>query len=58
MNLFWLPGARAARTAAIDYIAQDNPRAALAQLDEIERHTDLLTRHPDMGRGGASQGHA
>lgn len=56
MNLFWLPRARAARTAAIDCIAQDNPRAALAQLDEIERHTGLLMQHSDMGREGRCRG--
>lgn len=32
--------ARAARTDAIEYIAQDSPRAALGQLDGIEKQTD------------------
>lgn len=56
MRLQWLPRARAAREAAIEYIAQDNPRAALGQLDEIERQTDLLPLHPDMGRSGRKKG--
>lgn len=56
MRLQWLPRARAAREAAIEYIAQDNLRAALGQLDEIERQTDLLPLHPDMGRSGRKKG--
>jgi toxin ParE1/3/4 len=51
-----LPRARAARQAAIEFIAQDNPRAALGQLDEIERQTDLLPSQPNMGRPGRKKG--
>ena len=56
MKLVWTPRARKARTAAIDYIAQDSPRAALGQLDEIERQSDLLIAHPEMGRPGRVDG--
>lgn len=56
MILEWLPRARAARQAAIEYIAQDSPRAALGQLDQIERQTDLLPSQPDMGRPGRKRG--
>jgi len=56
VKLQWLPRARAARKAAIDYIAQDNPRAAIGQLDEIERQTDLLLLQPELGRIGRKQG--
>jgi len=56
LRLEWLPRARAARQAAIEYIAQDNPRAALGQLDEVERQTDLLPSQPDMGRPGRKKG--
>lgn len=52
MNLVWLPAARANRREAIDYIARDNPHAALRQLDEIERQADILTEHPQIGRPG------
>ena len=52
MQIIWLSRARIAREAAIEYIAQENVLAALAQLDEIERHTDLLSTHPEMGRMG------
>jgi toxin ParE1/3/4 len=54
--IVWLPAARANRTDAIEYIARDNPVAALDQLDEIERQSDLLADHPEMGRKGRKQG--
>ena len=56
MIIAWLARARQQREAAIDYIAQDSARAALAQLDEIERQVDMLMQHPDMGRPGRRQG--
>lgn len=56
MELVWTPRARRTRQAAIDYIAQDNPVAALSQLDEIERQTDMLIQHPEMGRPGRVDG--
>jgi len=56
MHVSWTPRARAEREAAIDYIAQDNPIAALDQLDEIERQTNLLTTQPKMGRIGRVKG--
>lgn len=51
-----MPTARAEREAAIEYIAQDNPQAALGQLAEIERQTDLLPSQPEMGRPGRKKG--
>lgn len=56
MKLEWLPRASAARQAAIEYIAEENPQAALGQLEEIERQTDLLPLQPDMGRAGRKKG--
>ncbi|WP_321959337.1 type II toxin-antitoxin system RelE/ParE family toxin [Burkholderia cenocepacia] len=56
MELVWTPRARRAREAAIDYIAQDNPLAALGQLDEIERQTDMLIENPEIGRPGRVDG--
>lgn len=56
MRLAWTPQAQRDRQAAIDYIAQDNPIAALGQLDEIERQTDMLVQHPRMGRPGRVDG--
>jgi toxin ParE1/3/4 len=56
MHVSWTPRARAEREAAIDYIAQDNPLAALDQLDEIEQQTSLLNTQPKMGRVGRVKG--
>lgn len=56
MKLEWTPRARAERTDDIDYIAQDNPSAALSQLDRIEYQTDMLIQHPEIGRAGRKQG--
>ncbi|CEH37985.1 type II toxin-antitoxin system RelE/ParE family toxin [Xanthomonas euvesicatoria pv. euvesicatoria] len=56
MELVWIPRARRARQEAIEYIAQDNLGAALGQLDEIERQTDMLIQHPEMGRPGRRDG--
>jgi len=56
MQLVWTPRAHRARSAAIDYIAQDSPAAALRQLDEIERQTDMLLRFPELGRPGRIDG--
>jgi len=56
MVLVWTPRAHRARNATIDYIAQNNPAAALSQLDEIERQTDMLMRFPEMGRPGRIDG--
>ena len=35
---------------AITYIAADNPAAAMALVDTIEKSLDDLTSHPHMGR--------
>lgn len=56
MDIVWLPMARANRTNAIDYIAQENPRAALDQLDEIEQQSDMLAEYPEIGRAGRRRG--
>jgi toxin ParE1/3/4 len=56
MMLEWLPMAIEERFAQLDYIAQDNPLAAITQDEEIERQTDLLTTQPKMGRMGRAKG--
>ena len=56
MRLAWTVRARHARAAAIDFIAQDNPEAALSQLAEIERQTGRLPHHPAIGRPGRVPG--
>lgn len=56
MKLEWTPRAREERGAAIEYIAQENPTAALDQLDKIVQQIDMLLQHPEMGRPGRKQG--
>ncbi len=54
--LVWLQRALNDRDAQLDYIAQDNPLAAVAQGDRIEGQVELLLQHPKMGRPGRMQG--
>lgn len=56
MKIVWLPQAQANRMDLIAYIAQENPRAALDQLDEIEQQIDRLLDYPEMGRVGRKHG--
>lgn len=56
MILIWLPVAIEERFDQLDYIAQDNPLAAIEQDEEIERQTNLLTSQPKMGRVGRERG--
>lgn len=56
MFISWSTQARAERRAAIDYIAQDDPFAALNQLSEIEQQAELLVTQPEMGRVGRVKG--
>lgn len=50
MTLRWLASATRTRFEQLDFIAQDNPAAAVKLDLEIERQTDLLADHPLMGR--------
>ncbi len=54
--LAWLTVATNERFDQLEYIAQDNPLAAITQDEEIERQTDLLTTQPEMGRPGRVRG--
>jgi toxin ParE1/3/4 len=56
MRLLWTPRARRAHASAIACIAENNPIAALEQLDEIERQIDLLQANPELGRNGRVEG--
>jgi toxin ParE1/3/4 len=57
VKLFWLLRARADVSSAIAYIASEDPRVALQQLDEIERQTDRLIEYPELvGWGDAQRG--
>ena len=54
--LVWLKRAIYDRDAQIDYIAQDNPLAAVSQGDRIDEQVDMLLQHPQIGRPGRQQG--
>ena len=54
--LVWLKRALDDRDAQLDYIAEDNPLAAVAQGDRIDEQVDHLLLHPKMGRPGRKQG--
>lgn len=54
--LVWLKRAIHDRDAQIDYIAQDNPLAAVSQGDRIDEQVDMLLQHPQIGRPGRKQG--
>lgn len=56
MLLVWLRRAIADRDAQLDYIAQDNPRAAIEQGDRIAHQVGQLIQHPQMGREGRKHG--
>jgi toxin ParE1/3/4 len=54
--LVWLKRAIHDRDAQLDYIAQDNPLAAISQGDRIDEQVDILLQQPQMGRQGRKQG--
>ena len=56
MILRWVPIAIIERYDQLDYIALDDPLAAISQDEEIEQQTNLLTTQPKMGRIGRTKG--
>lgn len=56
MKLVWLPLAINQRYDQLDYIALDDPSAAISQDKEIEQQTNLLPTQPKMGRAGRVKG--
>lgn len=56
MRLLWSPSAVADRTDIFDYIAAENPAAALASDTAIARHVERLRRFPNAGRIGRVEG--
>ncbi|NBX05841.1 MAG: type II toxin-antitoxin system RelE/ParE family toxin [Betaproteobacteria bacterium] len=56
MSIRWLPQAQRNRLEQLDYIAQDNPLAAIRQDEQIERQINILVTHPKMGRPGRVAG--
>lgn len=56
MNLEWLPMALQDFDGIIEYIADDNPIAAIEQGDEIEQQVSALSANPRIGRPGRVKG--
>ena len=56
MIVEWRAKAREDRNNIFDYIAEDNPTAALELDDEIEQKTDALPEHPELYRVGRRRG--
>lgn len=56
MQIKWLRRALNDLENIADYIALDNPAAALSMLDTIEAITDGLADHPKRGRDGRVPG--
>jgi len=56
MILSWGTVAINERYDQLDYIAMDDPLAAILQDHEIEQQTSLLTSQPEMGRVGRTKG--
>lgn len=56
MRLYWTGRAERDADEITDYIAKDNPVAAVEVRDEIERRVDLLPDHPYLGRTGQAKG--
>ena len=52
MILVWLPSVNATRIEQLNYIAEDNPAAAIDQDAQIETQVDMLLDYPAMGRPG------
>lgn len=56
MMVRWLLEASQQRYDQLDYIAQENPIAAIQLDEEIETQTESLAQHPRIGREGRVTG--
>lgn len=56
MIVEWRPKASEDRNRIFDYIAQDNPSAALELDDRIEQQTDALPERPELYKSGRVRG--
>jgi toxin ParE1/3/4 len=56
MIVAWSVYAFADREAIFDYVAANNPRAAVSLDDRIESRVEGLAQFPEMGRPGRVQG--
>ena len=56
MKLLWTELARDDRRSIREYIAQDNPVAAVELDEQLSKRTNQLTEQPDIGRPGRVDG--
>ena len=56
MNVRWTTASVADRQAIFDYIAQDNPLAAIGMDELFERAAQRLCEHPKLGKVGKLPG--
>ena len=56
MRTRWTSPAASALEAVVDYVAQDNPRAAHEVAIRIKAAVGQLTEHPRLGRKGRVRG--
>lgn len=56
MRIYWTKRAERDADEITDYIAGDNPRAAVEVRDEIEQRVTLLADQPHLGRLGRREG--
>ena len=56
MIVEWLEEASGQRYDQLDYIAQENPIAAIRLDEEIEAQTESLAQNPEIGREGRVAG--
>ncbi|MBC7963294.1 MAG: type II toxin-antitoxin system RelE/ParE family toxin [Steroidobacteraceae bacterium] len=56
MIIEWLPAAERDFNTIVDFIADDNPVAAIEQGDEIEQQIAGLIEHRQRGRAGRVKG--
>jgi toxin ParE1/3/4 len=56
VRIRWLASGLRSLASAYEYVKRENPAAAKAVADRIERATDRLGQHPQSGRPGTVAG--
>ena len=51
VEIIWTDPALSDLDAIADYIAVDNPEAAARLVKRVFSHLELLSQHPELGRG-------
>lgn len=56
MKIDWRPRAERDLDSIVEYIADDNPEAAVAQVEEVYNQVEDLKEFPERGRRGRVKG--